>query len=103
MPDSARVERAKKATTTSGEEDDETDDEEELVEGLRAFNYLPFIQGPRNCLGQYFALLEARIVLARLVAGFDFVKATPGEARRHPAVIPTGPEGGMPMRVRLRK
>ena len=29
--------------------------------------YVPFIQGPRNCLGQYFALLEARIVLALLV------------------------------------
>jgi len=29
--------------------------------------FVPFIQGPRNCLGQYFALLEARIVLALLV------------------------------------
>ena len=29
--------------------------------------YVPFIQGPRNCLGQYFALLEARVVLALLV------------------------------------
>jgi cytochrome P450 len=126
MPDSALVERerekekekesptAKKggltATTSSTKSDDDDDDggiaekdSLELVEGLRTFNYLPFIQGPRNCLGQYFALLEARIVLARLVAGFDFTKATPGEARRHPAVIPTGPEGGMPMLVRLRK
>lgn len=66
------------------------------------FRFLAFIQGPRNCLGQYFALLEARIVLAALVQRFDFVKATPGPARRHPAVIPTGPEGGMPMRVSRR-
>lgn len=28
---------------------------------------MPFIQGPRNCLGQFFALLEARVVLALLV------------------------------------
>jgi Cytochrome P450 len=28
--------------------------------------FMPFIQGPRNCLGQNFALLEARIVLALL-------------------------------------
>lgn len=32
-----------------------------------AMQFVPFIQGPRNCLGQNFALLEARIVLALLV------------------------------------
>ncbi len=29
--------------------------------------FVPFIQGPRNCLGQNFALLEARIVLALIM------------------------------------
>ena len=76
---------------------------ESFPEAIRPFTYVPFIQGPRNCLGQYFALLEARIVLARLVAEFDFAKATPGVPSRHPAVIPTGPEGGMPMRVSPRR
>ena len=75
---------------------------ESFPDAIRPFTYVPFIQGPRNCLGQYFALLEARIVLARLVAEFDFAKATPGVPRRHPAVIPTGPEGGMPMLVSVR-
>jgi cytochrome P450 len=75
---------------------------ESFPESIRPFTYVPFIQGPRNCLGQYFALLEARIVLARVLGEFDFVKATPGVPRRHPAVIPTGPEGGMPMRVSVR-
>ena len=104
MPDSAPVEKKANSLGSKGaSENGSAEGEGELVQGLRAFNYLPFIQGPRNCLGQYFALLEARIVLARLVARFDFVKATPGGAKRHPAVIPTGPEGGMPMRVRLRK
>lgn len=69
---------------------------------VNLFRFLAFIQGPRNCLGQYFALLEARIVLAALVQRFDFVKATPGPARRAPLVIPTGPEGGMPMVVTRR-
>ena len=69
---------------------------------VNLFRFLAFIQGPRNCLGQYFALLEARIVLAALVQRFDFSKATPGPARRAPLVIPTGPEGGMPMVVTRR-
>lgn len=29
--------------------------------------FVPFIQGPRNCLGQHFALLEARVVLGLLL------------------------------------
>ena len=37
-----------------------------MCSGVR-LQFVPFIQGPRNCLGQYFALLEARIVLALLV------------------------------------
>ena len=36
------------------------------------YGFLPFIQGPRNCLGQHLALLEARVVLAYLVRAYDF-------------------------------
>jgi hypothetical protein len=33
---------------------------------LSRLQFLPFIQGPRNCLGQYFALLENRVLLSVL-------------------------------------
>lgn len=58
-------------------------------------------QGPRNCLGQHLALLEARVVLALLHKRFAFRLARdPVEAgRRHPTVIPVGPVGGMPVYV----
>ena len=37
------------------------------VSPLLGPQFVPFIQGPRNCLGQYFALLEARVVISLLV------------------------------------
>ncbi|KAE9615633.1 hypothetical protein Lal_00017700 [Lupinus albus] len=34
--------------------------------------FLPFASGPRNCVGQTFALMEAKIILAMLVSKFSF-------------------------------
>lgn len=39
---------------------------EQFDEETRPYMFLPFIVGPRNCLGQHLALLEARVVLSYL-------------------------------------
>lgn len=34
--------------------------------------FIPFAAGPRNCIGQGFALMEAKIILAMLLSKFSF-------------------------------
>lgn len=50
-------------------------------------------QGPRNCLGQHFALLESRIVLALLVKRFKFIptgKENPEKSQTIPECLRDG-------------
>jgi cytochrome P450 len=68
--------------------------------GRDRWQYLPFGGGPRRCMGDHFALLEATLALATIIGrteisslSQDFPTATPL------TVIPAAP---VPMRVRQR-
>lgn len=58
------------------------------------FSYLPFGDGPRICIGASFALQEAVIILATLLARFRF-SAVPGKVPRPVMILTLRPEGGV--------
>ena len=43
-------------------------------DNLQNYTFLPFLIGPRRCLGKSFALLEVRIFLAHWIDRFTFEK-----------------------------
>jgi cytochrome P450 len=64
--------------------------------------YLPFGAGVHQCIGNTFALMEARIILAAMVQRFA-ISAIPGhKVRKTPEIVMT-PVGGFPVMLRARK
>ena len=62
--------------------------------GIDRFAYLPFGDGPRICIGANFALQEAVIILATLLARFSFT-AIRGKAPKPVMILTLRPEGGV--------
>lgn len=58
--------------------------------------YLPFSFGPRTCIGQNFALMEAKVLLATLLQHFRFC-LSPGYKHAPIAVITVRPKYGVPI------
>ncbi len=68
----------------------------EAVKARPRYAYLPFGAGPRICIGMNFALIEATIILATLLARFDFA-LTP-KTKPEPVLLFTlRPKGGAPL------
>jgi cytochrome P450 len=47
------------------------------VAGRDRYQYLPFGAGPRVCVGANFAMMQAQIILATLLARFELTPAGP--------------------------
>jgi cytochrome P450 len=60
--------------------------------------YLPFGDGPRVCIGASFALQEAVIILATLLARFRFAPV-PGKVPKPVMILTLRPEGGVWLKV----
>jgi cytochrome P450 len=62
------------------------------------FSYLPFGDGPRICIGVSFAVQEAVIILATLLARFRFDRV-PGKEPKPVMILTLRPEGGIWLNV----
>ncbi len=72
----------------------------ERSQGRSKFAYLPFGGGPRFCIGNAFAMMEAQIIVAMVMRAFEFGKVT--HAVEVEPLVTLRPKGGLPMSVRER-
>lgn len=66
------------------------------------FAYLPFGAGGRICLGNNFAMMESKLILATIVQAYDFTLRPGYEAVPHATMV-LRPEAGVPMTLQVRK
>ena len=60
------------------------------------FAYIPFGGGPRQCIGNTFALTEAELILATVAQRYH-LRALPGQTVRPNPLITLRPQGGLPV------
>jgi cytochrome P450 len=76
--------------------------EGDLLKRLPRFAYFPFGGGPRQCIGNMFALMEATLVLATVAQHFR-LKMVPGHQVVPMASITLRPKTGIPVRLEARR
>lgn len=75
---------------------------EESEKQLPKFAYFPFGGGPRICIGNNFAMMEAQLVLATIASRYDLA-LTPDQKVEPEALITLRPKYGMRMITRQRQ
>ena len=73
----------------------------EREKDIPKYAYMPFGGGPRVCIGNMFAMMEAQLLLAIMAQRFR-LRLQPGQGVRTDAKITLRPKGGLPMRVEAR-
>jgi cytochrome P450 len=73
--------------------------ENDLLRRLPRFAYFPFGGGPRVCIGNRFAMMEAKLVLATIVQRFRF-EATSDAPLKLLTSVTLRPEGAVRLRLR---
>lgn len=71
-------------------------------EDVKEYTFLPFIGGPRNCLGQYIAMLEAKIVISKIFYEYE-LEVFEGGREKDGFVVPVVPKDGVKVKWKKRR
>lgn len=74
----------------------------EQAAGRPRFAYFPFIAGPRQCIGNAFALMEAQLIIACISQRFR-LRMVPGYTLTPEPLVTLRPMGGLPMHLERRR
>jgi cytochrome P450 len=72
------------------------------MDRIPRYAYLPFGGGPRVCIGNHFALMEARLILATLAQRYRFTLA-PGQVVTPIQLVTLRPKGGLRVMLEARR
>ena len=86
---------------TSGAPADSVEPSPENEPNIPRYAYLPFGGGPRVCIGNSFASMEARLMLATMAQKYQ-LRLKPGQVVELDPLITLRPKNGMHMRVEAR-